>query len=1136
MMVTFISQCEKKAHQRTRRVLDAFAGRIGDNTWQTVITQEGLLAVKKLLRKTASKNTAVSCHWIRSRSRTELVWVVGNKGKFNERGVVPVNSTLVNRPHRDDQADWHYLPLIQALTSLAALFHDWGKASKRFQQKLGADYKGRSGDAIRHEWVSCLLLKALISTTDANHDDEWLSLLQQGSIDEKQLKKTDFDSLKKPLAGLPPIARFIAWLVVSHHRLPTPALTQNYQGEPSPTIDDLLAVIDKSWGYENNIAAETYQDCLQFPNGLLSDSKPWLKAIKRWAAKLLSLKDTVEQVLSDGSYRVILHHARLSLMLGDHYFSSLSLKETGQWHSPNNLIANTQKDSAGKGRCPKQALDQHLVGVYKYAKHNVHNLPDFEKQMPRAQDIHSLKKNSPKTYAWQDTAARKIKAWKVDTEKRQGFFAVNMASTGCGKTFANAKVMRALSEDGDSLRYILALGLRTLTLQTGEEYRKRIFQQSDGSELAVLIGSKAITELHQQSQSTVDDKRPYYEQHGSESEESLLGQDEEIDYNCDIPEEELATVLKKKKDRQFLYAPVLACTIDHIMGATETTRGGRYILPSLRLMSSDLVIDEVDDFTGDDLIAIGRLIHLAGMLGRKVMISSATIPPALAEGYFNAYREGWQLYAKTRNASKTIGCAWIDEFRTEVADNTDPESSNANLHYQNDHNKFIEKRIKDLAQQPARRKANITTCQHILNEYQQGNPRDKRIEQTKQQAYFNLVAKEALVKHAKHHTVDDISGLAVSFGVVRTANIPPCIALTRYLLEYDWPENTEVRTMAYHSQQVLLLRHSQEKHLDRVLKRKEATDQQPEAFSNKEIRHHLDTIVSSDKSVKNLIFILVATPVEEVGRDHDFDWAIVEPSSYRSIVQLAGRVRRHRNGAVIDPNISLLQYNWKTVAQGDQRLKPYFSRPGYESTKKMNNGKTPCFKTHNMSKLVDVQDIAGKLDAIPRIQTNPKIKYRIAELEHAVTADLLTCYKAAGPESLQGYLTHHWYITGLPQKLCRFRKSEPNITLFLTFDSKNNCYFTQKDTDGLGIKDDVYGEPIKTILCEIETIPLTDSQRQRLWLHRKYKELLQQQAETNDISLYAASLRYGDLTVREPGENQSIPKYHYNNQLGLFKK
>ena len=61
MMVTFVSQCEKKALKRTRRVLDSFANRIGDNTWQTIITQEGLNAVQKLLRKTASKNTAVSC-------------------------------------------------------------------------------------------------------------------------------------------------------------------------------------------------------------------------------------------------------------------------------------------------------------------------------------------------------------------------------------------------------------------------------------------------------------------------------------------------------------------------------------------------------------------------------------------------------------------------------------------------------------------------------------------------------------------------------------------------------------------------------------------------------------------------------------------------------------------------------------------------------------------------------------------------------------------------------------------------------------------------------------------------------------------------------------------------------------------
>ena len=93
MIVTFVSQCEKKSLSRTRRILDAFANRIGDNVWQTAITEDGLTTVKKLLRKSATKSTAVSCHRNKTRQLTELVWVVGNKRKFNDVGIVPVNWT-----------------------------------------------------------------------------------------------------------------------------------------------------------------------------------------------------------------------------------------------------------------------------------------------------------------------------------------------------------------------------------------------------------------------------------------------------------------------------------------------------------------------------------------------------------------------------------------------------------------------------------------------------------------------------------------------------------------------------------------------------------------------------------------------------------------------------------------------------------------------------------------------------------------------------------------------------------------------------------------------------------------------------------------------------------------------------------
>ena len=128
MIVTIVSQCEKKAIFRTRRILDAFANRIGERTWQTVITEEGLQSLRTQLRRTATKNTAVACHVIRSRKQSELLWIVGNRHKFNDQGFIQVNSTSQNLIHADWENDWFYLPAIKALTAVAALFHDLGKA------------------------------------------------------------------------------------------------------------------------------------------------------------------------------------------------------------------------------------------------------------------------------------------------------------------------------------------------------------------------------------------------------------------------------------------------------------------------------------------------------------------------------------------------------------------------------------------------------------------------------------------------------------------------------------------------------------------------------------------------------------------------------------------------------------------------------------------------------------------------------------------------------------------------------------------------------------------------------------------------------------------------------------------------
>ncbi len=1108
MMVTFISQCEKNALKKTRRVLDAFANRIGDNTWQTVITEDGLSTVKKMLRKTASKSTAVSCHWIRTRSRSQYLWAVGNKSKFSSEGVVPVNSTKRNLLNSEIENDWKYLPLVKALTALSALFHDWGKASKLFQNKLkpNSQYKYK-GDPIRHEWISTLLFYTLVNSANGKTDEAWLNDLADGNLNEKKLKVALAKEGNVPLSTLPNAAKLISWLILSHHRLPLvqgskKEIKNVWQGEELPNIDAVLKVVTQAWGYENRQNAGEYEKrvaaCFTFPEGLLSDSNTWLKNVKKWTRKLKEQLPLLNQAMQDGSYRLILHHSRLCLMLGDHYYSSKEASNNKNYCS--SLYANTDRETNGL----KQKLDEHLDCVAKAALQTAHLLPAFEQEPPLAENVQSLRIKSTGIYRWQETAVENINTWKNTSDKKsRGFFAVNMASTGCGKTYANAKVMRALSTDGKSLRYILALGLRTLTLQTGDEYREKI--GLDNSALAVLIGSKAVAELHNNQRA--NDETESYEKLGSESAQPLL--DEYVDFDCEIPEEGMVTLLKEAKHRKFLYAPVLSCTIDHLMAATETKRGGRYILPALRLMSSDLVIDEIDDFTGSDLIAIGRLIHLAGMLGRKVMISSATIPPDLAEGYFNAYKKGWQLYCLSRDEAVTeVGCAWVDEFNTNVTTINTAESNSAIKSYSSEHNKFLIKRVKALKEQPSKRKATIIECHQSMEELEFDE------EETKQERYFSIVHKTILEKHQQHHTVDEKTGIAVSFGVVRVANIKPCVALTKYLLDGDPVIGCDIKAMAYHSQQVMLLRHIQEKHLDSVLKRKEKSGAQPKAFENEVIRLHLDNCTE-----KNIIFVLVATPVEEVGRDHDFDWAVVEPSSYRSIVQLAGRVRRHRDGEVEHTNMALMQYNWKAFRAGDKEGEKYFNRPGYEETVRM--------ETHDLKQLLDGNALDQGVDAIPRIQKikNLNCKKSLIDIEHGVIQSQLTRYPNLGPESMQGYLTGGWHLTAMPQKLNPFRDGEISTNLFLYFDDEKETYFfAEKDDRGWPINRE---GPL-----DIAHTQLSEKAMASLWLYRNYEGLLEGHIRNPDLpSKRKVSLRYGELNI----VLRERKKYEYNDQLGLVE-
>ncbi len=1119
MIVTFISQCEKKAIPRTRRVLDAFADRIGDNTWQTVITEDGLIAVKKLLRKTVTKSTAVSCHWIRGRRRSELLWIVGNRNKFNTQGIVPVNTTKKKLDQNKWENDWHYLPLIKALVAVSALLHDWGKATVLFQQKLLSKNNQFKGDPLRHEWISCLLLNALVqSSGDIKSDEAWLNLFISQSWNEELLKQTIVENSdqSKVLDQLPPLAQLIAWLIVSHHRLPSlkdDKALKEYTVEPANSIVELFEFIEADWGYQNKFEEKEYQQrlklCFEFKQGLLTQSSEWNKQIKKWSTRLLQESQASQQIFVDGSWRVILHHARLCLMLGDHYYSSCEADKT--WKTNLSLVANTDP----KTKQAKQFLDEHLVRVSDNAMRVAQSLSRLADDMEPAYDIQKLKKKSPQGFEWQDQAVKGIQQFiqKNEGVEKQGWFIVNMASTGKGKTIANAKIMQALSKDGQSLRYILALGLRTLTLQTGDSYRHDIGLSND--ELAVLIGSKAVQELHHQNIKNTQQDEVSIEEIGSESLEELL--DNELDYDAMLQAEFMNALFPKhqeQRNKAFLYKPVLACTIDHMMAATETKRGGKYILPSLRLSSSDLVIDEVDDFNGQDLIAIARLVHLAGMLGRKVMISSATIPPALAEGFFNAYQQGWSLYCAFKKLKNTnMTAMWVDEFKTKIQIIDSSKSKETIQQYKNTHDQFIELRVNALSKQIVKHRAYIIDCADLVAEKEV-----QRLDQSLQSQYFERIKQNAEKLHLNHYSIDIKTGKKVSFGVVRIANISPCVALTQYLLNAEWSQGIAPRVMAYHSRQVLLLRSEQERHLDQVLKRKEKVGEQATAFSENVIRQHLDSTEH-----EHVVFILVATPVEEVGRDHDFDWAIVEPSSYRSIIQLAGRVLRHRKleQDIQKPNIALMQYNLKGV----RKAKVAFEKPGFE----MNNDKFKL-QTKDLKELLDISNVDFNINAVPRIKANQPLQAikKLADLEHAVMADALTSYNTVGAKPLNAWLTQNWFLTALPQRFTPFRQSSPNIQLFAVL-KNHKLVFCVKDDFGKYID--------RNGFYNIHHMQLNELEQQRLWLNRNYYDILCRFAidkvnENEDIEekIETLSERYGEIMLPEYDENKRLV---YSEQFGL---
>ncbi len=1100
-MVTFVSQCEKKALNRTRRVLDAFANRIGDNTWQTIITEDGLIAVKTLLRKTATKNTAVSCHWIRSRSRSELVWIVGNRKRFNQEGIVPVNSTRIDFIHREWEKGWHSTEVIGIASAISGLFHDLGKANDLFQDKLHPNTKGKRFEPYRHEWVSLRLFQAFV---DKSSDQEWLEQLANinDGLEIQILQKIEVDNPRQnnfnnPFDTLPLFAKLVAWLVVSHHRLPV----YPKQGEIEPDIDHPekwlngeCSAFDDSWNSVNSLNHEWKEETLKanwtFTNRTPLVSKTWQKKASELSKRALSCQSLINVDWFNQPF--VMHLSRLALMLADHHYSAQDVQV--RWQDASyRAYANTDKQHQ-----LKQKLDEHNVGVSQHAFDFILRFKRLREELPTLPPNKTLAKGPKEDKEpWQSKAY--LATQQIQSQvKEQGFFGINMASTGKGKTLANARIMYGLTEESEGCRFSVALGLRTLTLQTGEALQDRL--ALDKSDIATLIGSQAILRLNQINQGKQVDEN-LFAARGSESLDMDLDDDGfDVVYDTELYEGQLEKWFQNnQKAKKLLHAPILVSTIDHLTPATEGVRGGRQIVPMLRLLTSDLVLDEPDEFDLNDLPALARLVNWAGMLGAKVLLSTATMPPALAYALFEAYQEGRKAFnaATIQSAvQKPVVCAWFDEFSVQTSEQQNIQS------FIKAHDEFIQKRIAKLSQDKLIfRKAklleiSVSTDLPPLN------------------AMSEAIRHGIMALHKTHHQ-QHTSGKKISIGLVRIANIKPLVAIARLLYGNPAPENFRIHYCVYHSQYPLAQRAFIESKLDQALNRKD----QDTIWNCPEIQYAL-----SHYPEQNQLFVVLATSVAEVGRDHDYDWAIAEPSSMRSIIQIAGRIQRHRKQTPETENLYILAKNHKALKNNDDN-KIAFTCPGFEAENRK-------LIKHDLAEILDDQQYVVPL-AIPSIFFSPLNKagikppfHNLVVLEHMAYREILL------GDNHQKNNARIWWKNQVAwcaeiQRKQPFRASSPDQAYCL--------YLEEEDDEPVWKIKNENVNPIEyETVTDIANIDLTPTQGNQPWFVFNIQNQYGHLAERLERPLKYISYCFGEIRLTEY-EDQTAD-WFYSPMLGVFRE
>jgi len=867
--VIFTSESAGKANASARRILDRYATRIGNNAWEASLTQEGLNTVKALLNRASSRHTSVVCHRISSDGVRVVAWIIGNKRAFTSGGACATGWTA--RKLRKEDSDLPYpVRLVSRIVSLAGLLHDIGKANSAFQKVIRNE---ENREAFRHEAVSAMMLGWLGKCSDdAKWIEAFIAAIESGELDDRireslraqaaqhgagNLSGESGDDRTLFLGADPrackerPVLFGLLWLMVAHHRLP--------EGEP---VVSLAAASINSSGHARLGANAVPVDTL------VAEGLPWLH--EAWKKRLRDDLQSLAGLLSDPGFAAarpwIFDHLRLfgrpALQLADHLVSSD--KRPDRSPSPLYAYANSA-EMPDRSPTLGQKLHAHLIAVSRNAVLAAQELLTLRREMPGVEageiPLALRRKGRDPKYAWQDEAASAIRAHRTGVHEG-AFFGIMIAGTGSGKTIAALKVAAAFRS---ALRVVYASPLRSLTLQSGSEFAGMGFGSDD---MATIIGDPLIQKMYDADGRSLDLRESTCNPECDDEALDLVGGSSSPDLV------ERLRILRCFKDREarMITTPVLAATLDTVMKLADGRRGS-YLTHLLRMASSDLIIDEVDMYSPVDLLAIGRLVEAAGFWRSRLTLSSATLSPVIAFGLFRAYLAGVKSRDALDGAETRIFGGWFSDSTPPVIQKiASPEA------FEQEHLAFAGAVAKIAGAQGKRRVAGYiyppTTTAGRIDSAQQ---------------LESLLAAVAHLHQVNAVLLPDERRFSV--GCVQVVNVVHCqrfaLSLATWAHEEKTVEALDIRVVCLHGRLSLASRNWIDGQLNQMLCRKgENGDLAP--LANSWVR---DFVAGSP--CRNVAVILVST-LETTGRDHDFDWGVIESRQERDILQFAGRIRRHR--------------------------------------------------------------------------------------------------------------------------------------------------------------------------------------------------------------------------------------------------